>query len=103
MYNARAFFAVDVLVHVGAPVHEVALRGKRYTLPVLPLTPLRTFPACISILGRLPLLLFLPLPLVTLRSFRPHGPSPSVPGIGRLVRTRLIQMNLRIVRCISGD
>lgn len=95
MYNVRAFFAVDVLVHVGAPVREVVLHGKRYTLPA---SPLRTLPACISILGRL-----LSPPASRHSSFRPRGPSPSVPGISRLVCTRLIQMNPRIVRCISRE
>lgn len=73
MYNARAFFAVDVLVHVGAPVREVALHGKRYTLPAPPPSTLRTFPACISILGRLlPFLLSSRSPSL-FRSFRPRG------------------------------
>jgi len=96
MYNARAFFAVNVLVHVGAPVREVALHGKRYTLPA---SPLRTLLAYISILGRL--LSASLFPSSRHSSFRPRGPSPSVPGISRLVHTRLIQMNPRIVRCIS--
>lgn len=43
MYNAHAFFAADVLVHVGAPVREVALHGKRYTFSASP-PPLRTLP-----------------------------------------------------------
>lgn len=102
MYNAHAFFAADVLVHVGAPVREVAFRGKRYTLSFslrpslsrdfhprsLP-HPSTSHPPCSFFSSRLPVILFpsslLPLDL---------GPSLSFPRPTLLlVLTRLIQMN----------
>lgn len=87
-YNARAFFTVDVLVHVDAPVREVVLHGKRYTLPASPpanLSCVHFYPQSSSPTSLSP----------TSRhfSFLPHEPSPSVPGISQLVSTRLIQMN----------
>lgn len=104
MYNARTFFTVDVLVHVGAPVREVALHGKRYTRslppPFFPLAnlfcvhfhPRSSSPASLSPASRHSS--FLP-PARTFAIGPWYRP--------RLVRTRLIQMNPRIVWCISRD
>lgn len=108
MYNARAFFIADVLVHVGAPVGETAFRSKRYTLclPLRPsvslshMRPFFVFCPLFSLSSLLHLLFFSSRHLLvvsislflfflsTLSDLRLRSP-----GIGRLVLTRLIQMN----------
>lgn len=117
MYNARAFFIADVLVHVGAPVGETAFRSKRYTLclplrPSVSLSHMRPFfvfcPLFLSLLSASPPFLFLPsssrrlnlsFPLL---SFHSLVPSPSVPRYRPTSTYTAYSNEPRIVRCISG-